>query len=75
MNLTSMRTQVRSLAQWVKDSGMLWAVVQFGDIAQIPSCCDKPAAAAPIPPLACEPPYAMGVALKTQKTKKYKKKK
>ena len=30
----------------------------------------RPAAAAPIGPLAWEPPYATGVALKTQKTKK-----
>ena len=30
----------------------------------------RPVAAAPIQPLAWEPPYAMGVTLKTQKTKK-----
>jgi len=29
----------------------------------------KPAATAPIQPLACEPPYALGVALKRQETK------
>ena len=33
----------------------------------------RPAAAAPIGPLAWEPPYAAGVALKGQKTKKKKK--
>ena len=34
----------------------------------------RPAAVAPIRPLACEPPYALGVALKRQKEKKRKKK-
>ena len=34
----------------------------------------RPAATAPIQPLAWETPYAMGVALKRQKTKKKKKK-
>ena len=33
----------------------------------------RPAAAAPIGPLAWEPPYAVGAALKRQKTKKKKK--
>ena len=32
----------------------------------------RPAAVAPIPPLAWEPPYAVGVALKSQKKKKKK---
>ena len=35
----------------------------------------KPAATAPIGPLAWEPPYAVGAALKGQKTKKKKRKK
>ena len=35
----------------------------------------RPAAIAPIRPLACKPPYALGVALKGQKPKKKKKKK
>ena len=34
----------------------------------------RPAATAPIPPLAWEPPYATGMALKRQKDKKKKKK-
>ena len=34
----------------------------------------RPTAAAPIGPLACEPSYAVGVALKDKKTKKKKKK-
>ena len=33
----------------------------------------RPAAEAPVGPLAWEPPYAMGVALRRQKTKKKKK--
>ena len=33
----------------------------------------RPAAVAPIRPLVWEPPYAVGVALKRQKTKKHKK--
>ena len=33
----------------------------------------RPAAVAPIPPLAWEPPYAMGAALKAKKKKKRKK--
>jgi len=35
----------------------------------------RPVATAPIRPLAWEPPYAMGVALKGQKTKKEKERK
>ena len=35
----------------------------------------RPVATAPIRPLAWEPPYAMGAALKRQKTKKRKKEK
>ena len=49
------------LAQWVKD------------LALSELQC-RPAAVAPIGPLAWEPPYAVGAALKGQKTKKEKKK-
>ena len=45
-------------AQWVKDWALLWL------------WC-RPAATAPIGPLAWEPSYAMGVALKRQMRKKY----
>ena len=51
--LTSMRTQVQSLA-WLSE-------------LRIQHCCElwyRPAATAPIQPLAWEPPYAMGAALK-----------
>ena len=46
---------IPGLAQWVKDLVLLWL------------CC-RPAAIAPIQPLAWEPPYAAGAAL--EKTKK-----
>ena len=42
--------------QWVKDPALLWL------------WC-RPAAVAPIRPMAWDPPYTMGVALKRQKTK------
>ena len=53
---------VSGLAQWVKDLALLWLWCRL-------------AAAAPIPPLAWEPPYAKGEALKRQKEKKRKEKK
>ena len=48
---------IPDLAQWVKDPALLWL-------------WQRPAATAPIRPLAWEPLYAMGVSLKRQKTKK-----
>ena len=48
---------IPGLAQWVKDPALLWL------------WC-RPAATALIGPLAWEPPYAVGVALKKQKDKK-----
>lgn len=49
---------IPGLAQWVKDLGWLWLWCRL-------------AAAAPIRPVAWEPPYAMGVALKqTNKSRK-----
>jgi len=48
---------IHGLAQWVEDLALLWL-----------SC--RPAAVAPIRPLAWEPPYAVGAALKKQETKK-----
>ena len=50
---------IPGLAQQVKDLALLWL------------WC-RPAATAPIGPLAWEPPYAVGVALKRQKTPKNK---
>ena len=45
---------IPGLTQWVKDAALLWL------------WC-RPAATAPIRPLAWEPPYAVGAALKSQK--------
>ena len=57
-----MRLWVRShnLAQWVKDRALLWLWCRL-------------AATAPIRPLAWEPPYAVGAALKGRKKKRKKK--
>ena len=56
---------IPGLAQWVKNLALLQAEVT--DVAQIwccKGCVIGPAAAAPIPPLAQEFPYAGGAAVK-----------
>ena len=51
---------IPSLAQCVKDPALPWAVVQVADEVQIACGCG----CAPTGPVAWEPPYVMGVALK-----------
>ena len=73
-----MRLQVRTLAllSWltIRRCRELWCRLQtrLGSRVAV-AVAHRPAAIAPIGPLAWEPPYAMGVAL--EKTKKKKKKK
>ena len=62
---------IPGLVQWVKDPTLLWAV-SYGvglrhslDLELLWLWC-RPAAVAPIRPLPWEPPYAVGVALKTK---------
>ena len=60
---------IPGLAQWVKDPALPHAAAQVTDAAQIWHCCGcgcRPAAAAPIQPLAWKLPYAPGVAIKRQ---------
>ena len=73
MNLISIHKDVDSIAgliQWVKDLKLLSAVGvgcrHTLDPALLPLWC-RPAAVALIQPVACELPYATGVALKKQK--------
>ena len=79
MNLASIHEDaglIPGLAQCVKGSGVaseLCCRSQTGfDLVLLWLWC-RPAGTAPIQPLAWEPPYAMGVALKDRKKKKKEK--
>ena len=64
MNVTSIHEDAGltpGLTRWVKESALLWLWCRL-------------AAEALIRPLACEPPYAAGLALKKTKKKKKKEK-
>lgn len=59
------------LAQWVRDLTMSCGVrLRRGSDPALLCLWRRPAATAPIRPLVWEPPYAAGVTLKGQKTKK-----
>ena len=72
--LVSMRLQVWYLTSlWVKGLALPWAVVQVTDLAQILHCCGCGVGQQlqlRFNPLAWEHAYALGAALKRQKTKK-----
>ena len=70
MNLVSMKTQPCS-AGWGSGIAMSCGVgCRCGSDPELLWLWHRPAATAPIGPLAWEPPYAVGVALKSQKKKK-----
>ena len=76
MNLTSSHEDaglIPVLDQQIKDLALPQTVVQVADTAQIPRCCElwcRLVATAQIHPLAWEPPYATGAALKRQNKNK-----
>ena len=66
---------IPGLTQWVKDQALPWAVVvgrRYGSDPTLLWPWHRLAATAQIQPLAWEPPYATGAALKEKKKKKKK---
>ena len=77
MNWTSIHVDVGlipGLTQWVKDLSLPCGIGRHGLDAVLLWLWHRPAAVAPIQPLAWELPYAKSVALKSKKKKKKKKK-
>ena len=68
---------IPGFSQWLKDPALPWAMVgpRCGLDLVLLWLWHRPAAVAPIRPLAWEPPYATGSALKKTKSQKKKKKK
>ena len=69
---------IPGLVQWVKDPGVAAScgvVRRQGSDPALPWLWCRPAAVAPIRPLAWEPPNAVGMALKRQKNQKKKRRK
>ena len=67
---------IPGLDQWVKDPPLPRAVgCRHGLDLALRWLCHRLVATVPIQPPAWEPPYALGAALRRQKTKKKKKKK
>ena len=61
---------IPGLAQWVKNLVSCGVSRRCGSALALLWLWGRPAAVAPIRPLAWEPPYAMGVALKSKKKKR-----